>query len=171
MANPNDVKKLIEDAGGTVDEMGLLPDGSGFATASFPLPKDHWLYEPAKDGFDAPPMPLRMGTSHPLREGLAEATRSAARYAVRAATMRGAEADFDPDALVLNMVVGLLGYWTPDGTSDDSWANPTPLPVVYQAEPHVRNSDLIFLLGCAFVAGLFACAWAFLMFVRCSCPT
>lgn len=28
------------------NQVTVLPDGSAFATASWPLPKDHWLYAP-----------------------------------------------------------------------------------------------------------------------------
>ena len=52
----------------------------------------------------------------------------AAKYAVVGATMRGKDTDFDPDALVQNMVVGLLGYFTHDGLSDESWQNPEVTP-------------------------------------------
>ena len=46
------VRRLANDLGGTIDEVGELPDGSGFATMSFPLPKDHWL---TAEGYDEPP--------------------------------------------------------------------------------------------------------------------
>lgn len=88
-----------------------LPDGSGFMTASFPLPKDHWLYS---DGRSEPPMPMRVGVGRE-RDELAAQIKAAARYAIRASTMCGKEKDFDPDAMVQNMVVGLLGYWTESG--------------------------------------------------------
>lgn len=130
MTTPKDVQNMIEGCGGTVGEIGLLPDGSGFATASFPLPKDHWLYRETE--FDAPPMPMRMGTDDPRRKQFNEMVREAAKYAVRAATMRGKEQDFDPDALVQNMVVGLLGYHTQDGLSSESWANPSPAPPLFK---------------------------------------
>ena len=130
MPNPKDVAEMIESVGGTVTSMTVLPDGHGVATASFPLRKDHWLY--ADDGnFDAPPMPMRMGTDDPRRQQFNEWVRAAARYAVRAATMKGKEDDFDPDALVQNMVVGLLGYHTSDGLTDDTWANPSPVPEAF----------------------------------------
>jgi hypothetical protein len=90
-----------------------LADGSAFMTAHWTLPKTHWLYEEARL---EPPMPMRVGLS-PERDALAAQVRAAARYAVRAATMNGKETGFDPDSLVQNMVVGLLGYWTEDGTS------------------------------------------------------
>lgn len=95
------------------DTMYQLPDGSGFFTASYPLPRDHWLY--AED-YNEPPMPLCTGVG-PERSALAEQVTAAARYAIRASTMNGKVQDFDPDAMVQNFIVGLLGYWTEDGKS------------------------------------------------------
>jgi hypothetical protein len=127
------VQQITEAVGGVVTKMGALPDGSGFAIVSMPLPKDHWIYgdpEKEKDGFEPPPMPFRMGLAdgprlNRTREMWAEALREAGKYAVRAATMKGKEMDFDPDALIQNLVVGMLGYWTPDGLDHaDEWANP-----------------------------------------------
>lgn len=120
------VHDLAEMLGGRVESMERLPDGSGAATVSYPLPKDHWLTRPS-EAYEAPPMGLRLGTASPLHEVLVREVRAAARYAVRASTMNGTEEDFDPDALVQNFVVGLLGYHTPDGLSDDEWANPEHL--------------------------------------------
>ena len=109
---PEDVAKLIEAAGGKVEEMsGPLSDGSGFATASSPLPEDHWLTRP---GWNEPPMPWACGTDDPARNDMAEAIRAAGRYAIRASTMNGS-GSFDPDAMLQNLVVGLIGYWSPDG--------------------------------------------------------
>jgi hypothetical protein len=117
------VRKLAKDLGGEIKEMGRLPDGSGFAMMSMPLPKTHWLYK--DDGFEAPPMPMRMGTDDPGRPDWEAKLRAAGRYAVRSATMNGKEMDFDPDALVQNLITGFLGYYTPDGLStQDDWANP-----------------------------------------------
>ena len=100
-----------------------LPDDSAFFTASMPLPKDHWLY--ADDGaYEPPPMGMRTGTYSPRRKVLEKQIRDAARYAVRSATDNGKIEDYDPDSMVQNMVVGLLGYFTPDGLSEDKWANP-----------------------------------------------
>jgi len=128
---PEMVARLASDCGGTISECAVLPDGSGFAVMSMPLPKTHWLYQ--DDGsYEPPPMPMRMGTNDPNRGIRAEAIRAAARYAIRASTMNGKEIDFDPDAMVQNFVVGLLGYWTPDGLSSDLWANP---PMVESAMP------------------------------------
>lgn len=89
----------------------ILPDGSGAFTASLPLPKTHWLYA---DHDNDPPMPMRVGVG-PKRNELADQVKAAARYAIRASTMNGKETDFDPDAMVQNMIVGLLGCWTHDG--------------------------------------------------------
>jgi len=129
MTSEKDVQRLITEAGGTLHEIGALPDGSGFATASFPLPKDHWLYA---NGYNVPPMPLRMGCDDPRRQEFNEMVCAAARYAIRASTMNGKHNDFDPDAMVQNMVVGLLGYHTDSGLSDlDDWANPKPVPLAF----------------------------------------
>lgn len=92
--------------------MTKLPDGSSFFTASMPLPEDHWLYEP---GSGEPPMPMKIGIGDKRTE-LVEQVREAAKYAVRASTMNG-KSDWDPDALVQNMIVGLLGYFTQTGDS------------------------------------------------------
>jgi len=88
----------------------ILPDGSAFCTASFPLPKDHWIYEATGE----PPMPWKIGEGEERFE-IAEEIREAVKYGIRGATMSGAEGDFDPDALMQNIVVGLLGYWTETG--------------------------------------------------------
>lgn len=97
-----------------MDENGVvrLPDGSGCFVASFPLRKSHWIYA---EGDNDPPMPMRIGVG-PERAALEAQIRSAAKYAIRAATMKGTEMDFDPDAMVQNMIIGLLGYCTHDGS-------------------------------------------------------
>ena len=93
--------------------MQELPDGSGFFTASLPLPRDHWLYA---EGANDPPAPYRIGVGE-TRDRLVEDIRAAARYAIRASTMNGQEKDFDPDAMVQNLIVGMLVYWTEEGNS------------------------------------------------------
>lgn len=133
------VFEMAEMLGGKVEEVGgPLPDGSGFAVMSMPLKKDHWIYEKAEDGFSLPPsMPLRMGSEETIliqigdrplrvlsRHEFSNLLREAGKHAVRGATMGGTEMDFDPDALLQNLVVGALGYWTADGLSSDDWANP-----------------------------------------------
>ena len=120
----------VEGARDRTRESGtVLPDGAAFFTASFPLPKDHWIYSATEDGFTAPPpMPFRIGTSDPRRDNIAEMVRAAGRYAVQASTIRGQETDFDPDAMLQNFVVGMLGYWTANGLGADAWQNPSPAP-------------------------------------------
>ncbi len=130
MTSPKEIKDMIESAGGEIKEMNLLPDGHGFAVASFPLPKDHWIYE-EKEKYDAPPMPFRMGSGE-QRNLWAEKIRAAGKYAIRASTMNGKDMDFDPDAMLQNLIVGLLGYWTDDGLTDDDWALPDPIPSDFQ---------------------------------------
>jgi hypothetical protein len=102
----------------------ILPDGSAFGVMSLPLPDDHWLYAPNeyRDGEYEPidlPKPI---LTHALRDAVV----AAVRYAVRGATMRGQETDFDPDALVQNAVYALCGpYTTP----------PAQLPQRTEQEP------------------------------------
>lgn len=126
MTTEKDIKKLVNDLGGEVTEIGILPDGSGFATASMPLLDDHWIYGSAQH----PPMPMRMGTKHPDHKKVAGWIREAAKYAVKASTMSGKEDDFDPDALCQNMIVGLIGYWTEDGLSHENLFDPLDIPKV-----------------------------------------
>jgi hypothetical protein len=144
------VKEIAKTVGGKIESAIVLPDGSGAATVSYPLPKTHWIYgdrtvenlvcEP--DCYhEPPPMPLRFGTEEQFsaailfhvndwpermtREMFAEQVRRVARYAIRASTMNGAEEDFDPDAMVQNFVTGMLGYHTDDGLSHmEQWSNP-----------------------------------------------
>ena len=86
----------------------VLPDGSAFARASWPLPKNHWLYAPRgawdseRDDFAETPRPI-------LTNAQREAVIAASRYAIRGATMCGQEQDFDPDALVQNICYALCG--------------------------------------------------------------
>lgn len=95
------------------DKIHLLPDGSACFTASFPLPKDHWLYD---EGPNNPPSPLKIATSGGKffmgwdRKQWKEMIQAAARYAIRTSTMNGKVEDFDPDAMVQNFVVAMLGY-------------------------------------------------------------
>jgi len=115
MVGKHPVVEIAAAVGGTIHEAVILPDGSGFATMTTALPKDHWLYAEHPDD---PPAPMRVGVGV-ARDQLAQQIREATRYAVRATTMNGRVMDFDPDAMVQNMVVGLLGYWTKDGLSTD----------------------------------------------------
>jgi hypothetical protein len=133
-------RELAEELGGSIDWAARLPDGSGAATMTLPLPKDHWL---TRQGQNVPPMEFRMGTNFVAeimiaergwggrrkrydRKQLEEVFAKAGRYAVRCATMNGQEDDYDPDALVGNLVIALLGYCTADALSSDIWTNPGP---------------------------------------------
>ena len=127
MEPPEILKRLAKDVGGKIDEVGSCPDGSGWATMSLPLPKDHWLTQP---GHNEPPMPFRVGTeeqrSGKNRQEWADAIRAAGKYAVRASTTNGKIIDFDPDAMLQNFVVGMLGYWTTDGKEGSSGSVQVP---------------------------------------------
>jgi len=97
----------------------ILPDGSAFGVMSFPLPDDHWLYAPNvyRDGEYEPidlPKPI---LTHALREAVV----ASVRYAVRGATLRGQETDFDPDALVQNAVYALCGPYTTPPAAQRPW--------------------------------------------------
>ena len=112
------LNQLAEATGGTINDLCVLPDESGFATMSMPLPPNHWIYETNEYGYcGEPPMPMRMGTDNPERKKMADMLREAGKYAVRASTSCGKDMDFDPDALLQNLVIGMLGYWTTDGLS------------------------------------------------------
>lgn len=87
-------------------EVTKLPDGSAFAAVSMPLPETHWIYEETGE----PPAPWQdVHDRHLIEDDI----KAALRYAIKGATMNGRETDFDPDALVQNMVVGLFGYHRP----------------------------------------------------------
>ena len=88
----------------------VLPDGSAFAVMSYPLPKDHWLYQERQYN-DGEYEPVELGKpvlTHEMRDAVV----SAVRYAIRGATNCGKEVDFDPDALVQNAVYALCGPYT-----------------------------------------------------------
>jgi len=110
---PPVLQALAEQLGGKIEWAAELPDGSGAAIMSMPLPKDHWIYA---EGDNEPPAPWRIGCGVE-RKKMADEIRAAAKFAIRACTMHGKEMDFDPDAMVQTLIVGLLGYWTEDGFS------------------------------------------------------
>jgi hypothetical protein len=166
------IEQIAAAGGGKITErVNDLGDGSGYAIVSFPLRKDHWIYQkddtPAGFKSNVPPMPFRMGSADVVYFGLDEgdvgsliktgqqrvpalkldkrqfekAVRAAGKYAVRCATMNGAEMDFDPDALLQNLVVGMLGYWTDTGligcAEDAPWCDPQA-PFDFHVEPPVN---------------------------------
>ena len=82
-------------------------------------------------------MPFRMGTGDSRRKDFNKAIAAAAQYAIRASTMWGKDMDFDPDAMVQNFVVSMLGYHTPDGLCHDKDVpefDPVPIPPVFTGE-------------------------------------
>ena len=120
-----------------MSEITVLPDGSAFGVMSLSLPDDHWLFADPESGNEEPPMPMRIGTDDPRRTEMRKMLYQAGRYAVRTATSNGEIDDFDPDALIQNLVVGMLGYNTSDGLShlvvDENeiinpipWSDPSP---------------------------------------------
>ena len=124
------LEPLAEQLGGAVQESGE----TGYAIIASPLSSDHWIYgDPAAviekgDGWsiESPPMPMRAGTDDPRRTELAEMLTLAGRYAVRAATLGGKDMNFDPDALLQNLIIGMLGYCTADGLSGPSSSTSNP---------------------------------------------
>ena len=107
-----------------------LPDGSGVMVGSFKLPAHHWLYVGSK----TPPMPMRMGAADHRRREFETMIYEAGKYAICAATANGTVKDFDPDALLQELVIGLLGYQTYDGlikNPDDPKADPDPVPPLF----------------------------------------
>ena len=94
---------------------GILPDGSGFLIAEMPLPPNHWLLKPGE--LEQPPMPMRMGINNPQRRRMEKWLAAAGRYALRASIESPDEVGFDPDALIENLIIGMLGYFTEDGLS------------------------------------------------------
>lgn len=113
----------------TIEEVGILPDGSGFALMSFKLPDDHWLYDQVL--LQNPPMKMRMGSDDPRRKMWEELISEGVMYGIKAATMNGKEDDFDPDALVRNVLIALFGYYTPNGLSFEEMFNPDDIPPIY----------------------------------------
>ena len=109
---------IADSLGGKIEMIsGPLPDDSGFAVMSIPLPKNHWL---TQSGDSEPPMPIRIGTDDSLRNGMTRimwksAIKAAGEYAIRVSTDNGKIIDFDPDAMVQNFIIGMIGYETPDG--------------------------------------------------------
>ena len=121
----------------------ILPNGSAFGVMYFPLPDDHWLYAPNeyRDGEYEPidlPKPI---LTHALRESVV----AAVRYAVRGATMRGQETDFDPDALVQNAVYALCGpYTTPP---QRPWVGLTDEQILHKKDTYVSEPSIKYPLS------------------------
>lgn len=91
----------------------VLPEWANSQVLNLPLPTDHWL---TQVGYEETPAPFLMGTNNPKHQEWVDKIWAAGKYAVRGVTLNGESMDFDPDALVQNFVVGMIGYRTPDGT-------------------------------------------------------
>ena len=117
---PTFLNDLADAVDGTIHEVGALPDGSGFATMSFALREDHWLYERTPEGYAPLPKYHMLAPKQSLaREYLEPLVMDAVRYGVKCATLDGREDDFDPDALVGQARNGLFGLHTETGLSTD----------------------------------------------------
>lgn len=81
-------------------------------TISIPYPADHWSKAPRTD---EPPMLLCMGANDPRRAQIEEAIKHATRYALKTAEHHGMRGDFDWDAVVQNVIIGTVGYYTETG--------------------------------------------------------
>lgn len=115
---PQIISDLADACGGTITEcVNDLGDGSGFATMSIPLPEDHWLYVTDEKGFTPRPhYPMRAGGGSKARSYLSRIiAEHGGQYGVKCATSNGRIEDFDPDALVRNIEIGLFGVFTEDG--------------------------------------------------------
>jgi ribosomal protein L22 len=97
--NIPEVLSTIADAVG-----GKIESVSEFgATMSMPLPKDHWLYQETQDD------PTSPFASAIFNMDTAEQVKQVLRHAIKSATCNGRIVDFDPDALVINLMNGLFG--------------------------------------------------------------
>lgn len=113
----NVLEEIAEVVGGKIESVsGPLPDGSGFAVMSMPLPKDHWLTQPGEN-LTPGPLFIKLRDEALLRAPLLavslstkEVIRAAARYAIRCATANGTIQDFDPDAMVQGFERAMIGY-------------------------------------------------------------
>lgn len=96
------VDAIIEKQTEKTDRLSVTSDASGFTTASFSLPENHWLYQPNSEN---KPVPI---LTHALRQQVIDAVR----FAVKNATSNGSSETFDPDALVQNAVLALCGTYS-----------------------------------------------------------
>jgi hypothetical protein len=90
------VQEIADMTNGDIDSMGFF-DNHGYATISYPLPKNHWIYQ--KNPVD-PPDRIYSPITNELRHDIIES----AKWAIRAATDSGRIEDFDPDAILQNIL-------------------------------------------------------------------
>lgn len=75
------------------------------ATASFPLPNDHWIYK-------EPVEPTQLSdVDSELAHDLRLKIREALKYSIQVCTSRGKDMDFDPDAMWMTLENALFPRW------------------------------------------------------------
>jgi len=148
---PQLISDLADMTGGTIHEcVNDLGDGSGFATMSFPLPEDHWLYTTDKYGFTPnPEYRLLVGGHYKTRRYLEDQMLPGVQHGIKAATSNGRLEDFDPDALAKNVLIANFGVYTETGLSG-SEGNYKPDP----EEPGSLQDVLLTALSLAVSEGL-----------------
>ena len=97
--------KNIEKKKPKIESIANFPEGHIAMVVSFPLPKNHWIFQEHKE----PPAPLDM-VSIEERMLLESKFKDVIKYAVRA-TIGSKDMDFDPDAMIQNFMVGMFGYY------------------------------------------------------------
>ncbi len=120
---------LVKGAGATkVSPPTALPDGSGFFTASWPLPKDHWLYSKTDE---KPPAPMLTQTrletvAAPTYGTMRAKIYAAVKHVYRSATAQGTDLDIDPDALCIDLANVLIGTPGSVGINKAELRDPEP---------------------------------------------
>ncbi len=99
-AGPDQVRESTEN----------VAPGLASGTPFIVLPAGHWLHEAA----GKPPMGSRLGTDNAVYEERTKKLIRAGMYALRVSLEHSSQG-IDPDDLILNLVIGLHGYATPDG--------------------------------------------------------
>ena len=72
------------------------------ATASLPLPKDHWIYQ------KSPKLDPLPGITTELLKPIRERIKDALKHTIIVCTNNGRDMDFDPDAMCMTLIYTLL---------------------------------------------------------------
>ena len=150
---PEFIETIADAIDGTVLEVGIHPDGeSGFATMSSPLPSDHWLYVTDQEGYTPRAhYPMLAGRESMARDFLGKMiVEHGGKHGVKSATSNGRDMDFDPDALVRNVELGLFGLWTDNGLT----GNPDDAKLFDPIQPGNLGKVLLEAVGLAVLDGL-----------------
>ena len=75
------------------------------ATASFPLPEDHWIYQEPLE----PEHHIGGLYDDGVQANLEDKSLQALKYTIQVCTERGKDSDFDPDAVVMTFRNTLFG--------------------------------------------------------------